>query len=421
MIRRIAFLLPHFRPGGAERVVLNWLGALDRAHFAPVLMLGRVDGDFLAQLPGDVPVVALGGTRALTRPWRVARALAEHRIDLAYSATSAMNLALLAAPTRVPRIVSEHTPPAAFTREAKWPAARALATRLLRPRAAAVAVPTAAIAAEVGDTRVHVVRNPVLHAVPDALPHKPPHPSPPEPTPAAASSPNTPPARPRASPLTTPASHATSSETPPPTPPQPSGNAARVPPPASLPGSPAGASLVAAGRLVPAKGFDILIDAAALLARDGYVFTLAILGDGPLRPMLAARIAAAGLGDRITLPGHGADLAPHLAAADLLVSSSRREGFGNVLVEAMAAGTPVLATRAGGPETFIDHGVNGFLAPAGDAPPLAAAIAALLADPRRRLSVRAAALETARRYTVAASTAEFAALADAVIARARHA
>lgn len=345
---RLSFLLPHLRPGGAERVVVNWLGALDRARFAPVLMLGKVDGALLAEVPGDVPVVAVGGGRALRRPLLIARRLREGRIDLAYSATSAMNLALLAAPTRAKRIVSEHTMPGAFRREAKWPLLRGLATAALRRRADAVAVPTQAIADELGGA--HIVPNPVLAHVP-----------------------------------------------------------ATLPPPR------AGTHIVAAGRLVPAKGFATLIDAAALLKRQGVAFTLAIHGEGPLRDALAARIVDTGVGDRVTLAGHSAALGEVLADADLVVSSSHREGFGNVLVEAMAAGTPVLATRAGGPESFIAHGVNGFLAPAADATALAQAIAPLLADPARRHAVRAAALETARTYTIARSTAAFERLVTATL------
>lgn len=354
---RVAFLLPHFRPGGAERVVLNWITALDRDRFAPILMLGRVDGAFLDLLPPDTPVVPIGGTRALTRPLRIAQRLREHRIDVAYSATSAMNLALLAAPTRTLRIVSEHTPPAAFHAEAKWPLLRGAATRLLRRRASAVAVPTRAIADEVAGARVHVVRNPVLAAVPRLVP-----------------------------PLDAAARH-----------------------------------LIAAGRLVPAKGFDTLIDAAAHLHASGEQFTLTIHGEGPDRSALEHQIACAGLHDIVTLAGHTADLAPVLAGAALLVSSSRREGFGNVLIEAMAVGTPVLATRAGGPDTFIEHDQNGFLVEPDDAAALAQTIAALLNDPARRERVRAAARDTAARYTVAASTDEFTALLDTVLARARQA
>ncbi|MEH3048571.1 glycosyltransferase [Sphingomonas adhaesiva] len=342
---RIAFLLPHLHPGGAERVVVNWANALDRDAFAPVVMLGRVEGDFLPLLAPDVPVIAIGGRRALTRPLRIARALAAHRIDLAYAATSAMNLALLAAPTKVPRIVSEHTPPDAFAREAKWPLARRLATAAFTRRAAAVAVPTAAIGEAIRHPRVTVLPNPVLD-------------------------------------------HA----------------------PAPLPAPTHGRRLVAAGRLVPAKGFDTLVDAMALLPDA----TLTIHGDGPLRADLAHRIAAQRLERRVTLAGHTANLAPALAAADLFVSASRREGFGNVLIEAMALGIPVLATRAGGPETFLRDGINGFLTDPDDAPALARAIAALLADAPRRHGIREAARDTAAGYTVAASTARFAALAQQI-------
>jgi glycosyltransferase involved in cell wall biosynthesis len=342
--RRVAFLLPHFRTGGAERVVLHWIEALDRTRWTPTLLLGRVEGDLLAHLPTDVPVAAIGGGRALTRPLRIARALAAHHVDIAYSATSAMNLALLAAPTRVPRITSEHTPPDAFRRESKWPLLRRTATRLLTRRAAAVAVPTAAIGASVRGVPVAVIRNPVLRDAPPPLAPK-----------------------------------------------------------------EQGTRLIAAGRLVQAKGFDTLLDAAALLEQR---FTLTIYGGGPLHGALSGRIERLGLQDHVMLAGQTDALADRLAEADLLVSSSRREGFGNVLIEAMAVGTPVLATRAGGPETFIDHGRNGFLTAPNDPAALAEAIRTLLVDSARRQSVRVAARETAAHYTATASVVEFEALLD---------
>lgn len=347
--QRVGFLLPHFRTGGAERVVLHWIEALDRRRWQPVLLLGRVEGDLLAALPIDVPVIAIGGGRALLRPLRIARALAAQRIDVAYSATSAMNLALLAAPTKVPRVVSEHTPPDAFRREAKWPLFRRAGTRLLTRRAAAVAVPTAAIGDAVRGAPVVVVRNPVLRDVPPPLGDKPHH----------------------------------------------------------------GSRIVAAGRLVRAKGFDTLLDAAALLKARGVNFTLAIYGEGPLRDALTAQVGRLGLSEYVRLAGRTDALSAELAAADLVVSSSRREGFGNVLIEAMAVGTPVLATRAGGPETFIDHARNGFLVAAEDPVALADAIAVSLRDAALRLSVREAARRTAAHYTVAASVAEFEALLSA--------
>jgi len=349
---RVAFLLPHFRPGGAERVVLNWIGALDRDRFAPVLLLGEIDGAFRDLLPADVTPVALGG-RALTRPRRIAHALAAQRIDVAYSATNAMNLALLAAPSRVAKIVSEHTPPRAYLAEAKLALPRRLAMRTLYPSAAAVAVPTERIAAELKALlgpriRTEILPNPVI---------------------------------------------------------------ATIPPLPSLRAAGRGPRIVSAGRLVPAKGFDLLIDAAALLASRGLVFVLDIYGDGPERDALAQRIAGHGLSRWVTLRGNSDALADRIAEADLFVLASRREGFGNVLIEAMAVGTPVLATRAGGPETFLREGENGFLAPTGDAPALALAIAALATEPERRIAVRAAAQDTARDYLIEASTARFADLA----------
>ncbi|TKD51028.1 glycosyltransferase [Sphingomonas baiyangensis] len=360
-MRRVAFVLPHFGAGGAERCVLNWLGALDRTRFSPLLMLGRREGEFLALVPRDVPVIDIGGRRALTRPLAIARRLAEHRVDIAYAATSAMNLALMAAPTRCRRIVSEHTPPEAYLAEAKWRAPRVAAMRLLYPRADAVAVPTVAIgeavAAIVPRARTAVIANPVVQAA--------------------------------SLPVTPPDLHADSGH------------------------------IVSAGRLVAAKGYDVLIDAVALLAARGAAVTLDIHGDGPLRGALEARIAGSGAASRIRLMGHSAALGCAIAEADLFVLASRREGFGNVLIEAMAAGTPVLATRAGGPEQFIVDGVNGFLVAPGDAKVLADRIAGLLADRDARIAVRAPALVTARDYTIEASTRTFEAMIDALPARRR--
>ncbi len=352
---RVAFLLPHFRAGGAERVVLNWIGALDRSRFTPLLFLTRIEGDFLAALPGDVEPIALGGGRALRLPRRIAAALATHQIDIAYSATNAMNLALLAAPIgahRVARIVSEHTPPRAYLAEAKLPLLRRAAMRHFYPRAAAIAVPTDRIAAEIAEVIARPVNTVTL------------------PNPVIAT----------------------------------------VAPPNARAENHGPIQLVSAGRLVPAKGFDSLIEACTILAANGTAFHLRIFGDGPLHAQLAQQIAAAGIGDHVTLAGHSDRLADEIAAADLFVLASRREGFGNVIIEAMAGGTPVLATRSGGPEAIITDGENGFLVQPEDAAALAARIAALIGDPQHRRSVCAAASETARGYDIASSTRRFEAL-----------
>ncbi len=353
---RVAFVLPHLRPGGAERCVVNWIGTLDRSRYRPLLMLNRVEGAFLDMLPDDVMPIALGGQRTAMLSRKLASVLTERRVDVAYSATNAMNLALLAARTSVRRIVSEHTPPQAYLAEAKLPLLRRFAMRRLYPRADAVAVPTDRIGVELSAVikqhlPVTTIPNPVVGKI-----------------------------------ITAPKDRQTDGIF----------------------------RILSAGRLVPAKGFDTLIDACAALAASGVAYHLDIYGEGASRDALAQRIASAGLADRVTLTGAG-DLTEAMRAADLFVLASRREGFGNVIVEAMAAGLPVLATRSGGPETIIDHGRNGWLVAPDDASALGEALIRLARDPDRERVVTAARY-TAQRYDIAPSTELLSALIDRVVA-----
>ncbi|HTN60544.1 MAG TPA: glycosyltransferase, partial [Devosia sp.] len=150
--------------------------------------------------------------------------------------------------------------------------------------------------------------------------------------------------------------------------------------------------LITAGRLNPVKDHRTLIEAFALLRRT-MAAKLVILGDGPLRAELGALIAERGLDDAVLLPGFVADIRPALAASDLFVLTSTSEGFGNVIVEAMAAGVPVVSTDCPhGPREILDNGALGELVPVGDAPAIAAAMARMLANPTNpdRLKARAA-------------------------------
>jgi glycosyltransferase involved in cell wall biosynthesis len=141
------------------------------------------------------------------------------------------------------------------------------------------------------------------------------------------------------------------------------------------------------GRLTGEKGPDVFIDALAHVRRPEW--TAVILGDGPRRPELEARAAALGLGARMRWCGVVPGAGRLYAAFDVFVLSSRTEGIPIVLFEAMAAGTPVVATRVGGvPDVVTER--EGALVPPGDPTALAAAIDAVAADPRAA-SVRAAA------------------------------
>lgn len=137
--------------------------------------------------------------------------------------------------------------------------------------------------------------------------------------------------------------------------------------------------LLAVGRFVPQKGYPNLIAAYARIAND-IEQDLVILGEGPLEQELRAQVAAAGLEDRIHFAGYAENPFPIYAAARLFVLASQFEGFGNVIVEALACGTPVVATNCpGGPKDILDHGKYGTLVPVGDPPALATAIVAALA------------------------------------------
>jgi glycosyltransferase involved in cell wall biosynthesis len=116
---------------------------------------------------------------------------------------------------------------------------------------------------------------------------------------------------------------------------------------------------------------------------------LLIAGEGAERPTLETLATELGVRDRVTMPGHLEDVDAAYAVADLHVLSSRCEGFANVLVEAMAHGTPVVATDCrSGPREILEDGAHGALVPVGDDVALADAMARALVGPRNPDALR---------------------------------
>lgn len=113
--------------------------------------------------------------------------------------------------------------------------------------------------------------------------------------------------------------------------------------------------LVAAGRLAPAKGFDILIDAFSRLAEQNPHLHLVILGEGPERERLDHQINGHGLKDRIHMPGYVTNVYSFFEKAEVCVLSSRIEGFPNVLLQMMSQNTAVVATLSAGGIDEIPH------------------------------------------------------------------
>lgn len=153
-----------------------------------------------------------------------------------------------------------------------------------------------------------------------------------------------------------------------------------------------GPRLVAVGSLNPAKNFPLLLRAFRQV-RDRTDARLLILGEGRLRPELEALARNLSVAEVTSMPGYVAHPHAFMRKADLLVLSSDWEGFGNVLVEAMSCGTPVVATDCrSGPREILEDGRHGRLTPPGDADKLAEAILATLAETpdRKALKRRAA-------------------------------
>lgn len=142
--------------------------------------------------------------------------------------------------------------------------------------------------------------------------------------------------------------------------------------------------LGAIGSLTGEKGFEVLLRAMpAIRARHPHT-TLCIVGSGPLKARLLSQSLQLGLGGTIHFPGIVADVRPWLAGLAVLLVPSLREGLPMVVLEAMAMGIPVVASRVGGiPEVVVD-GETGLLVEANDPTSLAAAALTLLADPERR-------------------------------------
>ncbi len=139
--------------------------------------------------------------------------------------------------------------------------------------------------------------------------------------------------------------------------------------------------ILAAGRFGWQKAFDVLIDAFVLVKRVLPRSRLVILGDGPERPVLEARVASAGLRDSVSMPGFQSDIGAWYRKADLFVLSSRAESFGNVLVEALAYGLPIVSTDCEhGPREILEDGRFGRLVQVDDAAAMAEAIVATLRD-----------------------------------------
>jgi GalNAc-alpha-(1->4)-GalNAc-alpha-(1->3)-diNAcBac-PP-undecaprenol alpha-1,4-N-acetyl-D-galactosaminyltransferase len=182
-----------------------------------------------------------------------------------------------------------------------------------------------------------------------------------------------------------------------------------------------GPTVIALGRLVPRKGFDLLIRAFSQCLPQHEEWQLAILGEGRDRGRLEGIIQELGLADKVLLPGQVREPGPVLAQSQVFALCSAYEGFPNSLLEAMACGLPsAVSDYAGGPREVVSHEKEALLFPVGDEKALHEALNRLMADSQLRERLGQAAKETARHYSLEAVLAQWNELLEKII-RSKHA
>lgn len=148
-----------------------------------------------------------------------------------------------------------------------------------------------------------------------------------------------------------------------------------------------GTCIVALGRLSEEKGFPFLIRAVGELVANGRDARLVIFGEGPQRHELEQLVEQLGLSARVRMPGFVVDGARFLPYFSCFVLPSLTEGLPMVLLEAMEAGLPIVASRVGGIPEVLDHGNCGLLVPAGEVAPLRDALLTLVEN-REQVKIR---------------------------------
>lgn len=333
---RLVVVLPSFAGGGAERVAMTLLQNFDRTYVQPHLVVMDATGPLAGLVPADVPVTTLGVSRLRHAIPALRRALCDLRPDAVYSTIGYMNLALLALRPWLPMTASGRRPKV-FVREANmpsqslaavpWPRLFRWGYRHLYRRADRVICTSAQMEAE-------FVRDFGLPA--DRLLRLP--------NPIAEQSLR---------------------------------EVAAAQGPQRRPGP--GLRLVAAGRLTRQKAFERLMPLMAALPADAH---LTLLGDGPERSALETAAHAAGVAEKITFAGFCPQPHPLYAGADAVVMTSRWEGMPNVALEALACGTPVIATpEAGAIAEVAAAAPAGAVTLASAGEEMAAACAALIPGP----------------------------------------
>ena len=342
---KLALFLPSLRGGGAERVMVNLAQGFVERGLQVDLVLAKAEGSYLSQVPPEVRVVDLGARRVLYSLPGLVRYLRQERPQAMLSALNHANIvaiwAKMLARVKMRLVVAEHNTLSRSTENA--PSVRAkfmpFLIKAFYPYADAVVAVSRGVAEDLiartglPAEKIKVIYNPVV--TPELF---------------------------------------TKAEEP-------------LDHPWFRPGEPP--VILGVGRLTKQKDFPTLIRAFALVRKERLA-RLMILGEGEERPNLEALVRELGLEEDVALPGFVENPYKYMKRAAVFVLSSRWEGFGVVLVEAMALGTPVIATDCpSGPAEILEDGRWGRLVPVGDHKALAEAILQVLKEEKVGASARA--------------------------------
>ncbi len=353
----ILFITSNLGGGGAERALVNIINHLDRTRFQPHLALFQKEGIFLEALAPDVPVYEIQPTdygllhRNGMRIWGIRQLCKRLRPAVVMSVQWQVNIVTLLADTLLnlgcPVVVNEQVAlkrgsQSIWQRRLFWPLAR-----MTYKRAAKVITSSNGIASELRKalslprSKFQVIYNPI--AIDDVR------------------------KRSLLSSISLPAEHP---------------------------------RLVAAGRLTRQKNYPLLLHAIKRVIKEKPVH-LYILGEGPERPSIEKLIQALDLKAFVDLLGFQSNPFVYMKQADIFVLSSDFEGFGNVIVEAMALGVPVIATNCPyGPAEILADGRYGVLVPVRHEEALAEAILSLLRSPDTRRKLGAKARKRAKDFSI---------------------
>ena len=364
--RKVCFALPSLAGGGAERTAVQILNAVDGERWERSLYLFAREGPYLSDVSSSIQIAGGGGGSSRIGRWlALRRFILDVRPDVVVAFLSYFSVlcAVRAAGVGARVVFDQGTPLSEFLQDADYRWSRPLdrrvfaaATRFGYAAADLVVTTSRGVADDlvksfgVKRERVRVVHNPVdLDGIA-----------------AAASQPIDP------------------------------AHAALWRPPV----------IVAAGRLADVKNYPLLIEAFGLV-RQRTPAQLFILGQGDQEQALRELIQARGLGDAVHLCGFHVNPWKYMARADVFALTSRYEGFGNVLVEAMACGVPVVATSSAGTREIVTTGEDGLLVERHEPAAVAAALDRLLNDAALRQRMSQTARRHAERYRAEAIALEY--------------